>query len=75
VIEAVVFDWGGTLTPWLAMDPHASWRAYAGALHPDDTDREPRPRSGSTKPTSPGGPTPATGIGPSPSHRSSQTPC
>ena len=39
MIEAVVFDWGGTLTPWLAMDPHASWRAYAGALHPDDTDR------------------------------------
>jgi FMN hydrolase / 5-amino-6-(5-phospho-D-ribitylamino)uracil phosphatase len=41
VIEAVVFDWGGTLTPWLAMDPHASWRAYAAALHPDDTTARP----------------------------------
>ena len=39
MIEAVVFDWGGTLTPWKTVDPHDAWRAYAGALHADDTER------------------------------------
>jgi putative hydrolase of the HAD superfamily len=39
VIEAVVFDWGGTLTPWKTVDPGEAWRVYAGALHPDDADR------------------------------------
>src|SRR6185312_5084096 len=38
MIDAVVFDWGGTLTPWMTVDPHDAWRAYAGALHPDDAE-------------------------------------
>lgn len=28
-IEAVVFDWGGTLTPWHEIDLYAQWYAYA----------------------------------------------
>ena len=32
-LEAVVFDWGGTLTPWTAMDPRVGWRRYADAVH------------------------------------------
>lgn len=39
MIEAVIFDWGGTLTPWRTVDPHEAWRAYAGALHADDAER------------------------------------
>jgi FMN hydrolase / 5-amino-6-(5-phospho-D-ribitylamino)uracil phosphatase len=39
MIEAVVFDWGGTLTPWKTVDAHEAWRAYAGALHADDAER------------------------------------
>jgi putative hydrolase of the HAD superfamily len=39
VLEAVIFDWGGTLTPWRTVDPHEAWRAYAGALHADDVER------------------------------------
>jgi putative hydrolase of the HAD superfamily len=27
VINAVVFDWGGTLTPWHSIDPRESWLA------------------------------------------------
>jgi putative hydrolase of the HAD superfamily len=27
VIRAVVFDWGGTLTPWHTMEPADAWRA------------------------------------------------
>ena len=38
-IEAVIFDWGGTLTPWKTVDAHDAWRAYAGALHAADADR------------------------------------
>ncbi|MFP5334650.1 MAG: HAD family hydrolase [Actinomycetes bacterium] len=30
-VEAVVFDWGGTLTPWHTIDLAEQWRAYAGA--------------------------------------------
>jgi len=37
VIEAVIFDWGGTLSPWATVDHLASWRAYADELHPGDT--------------------------------------
>jgi putative hydrolase of the HAD superfamily len=29
-VEAVLFDWGGTLTPWHAIDFAAQWQAYAG---------------------------------------------
>jgi HAD superfamily hydrolase (TIGR01509 family) len=39
VIEAVIFDWGGTLTPWRTMDFFAGWRAYADALHPQDAEQ------------------------------------
>lgn len=38
-MRAVIFDWGGTLTPWLTIDPAQGWRAYASALHPDDQQR------------------------------------
>jgi len=38
MIDAVVFDWGGTLTPWMTVDAHDAWRAYAGALHADDAE-------------------------------------
>ena len=31
-IEAVIFDWGGTLTPWHLIDPLDPWRAYAEAF-------------------------------------------
>ena len=34
-IDAVIFDWGGTLTPWRTVDHLQAWRAYAGALHAD----------------------------------------
>jgi HAD superfamily hydrolase (TIGR01509 family) len=39
MLDAVIFDWGGTLTPWRTVDPHDGWRAYAGALHADDAAR------------------------------------
>lgn len=29
--DAVIFDWGGTLTPWHTIDLAAQWRAYAAA--------------------------------------------
>jgi putative hydrolase of the HAD superfamily len=38
-IEAVVFDWGGTLTPWKTIDAHEAWHAYAAAAHPQDEQR------------------------------------
>ncbi|MGQ0839109.1 HAD family hydrolase [Actinokineospora sp.] len=33
-MRAVIFDWGGTLTPWVTMDHLAAWRAYADVVHP-----------------------------------------
>jgi putative hydrolase of the HAD superfamily len=36
LIEAVVFDWGGTLTPWHTVDVLDIWRAYAAAYDPQD---------------------------------------
>lgn len=30
-VEAVVFDWGGTLTPWHTVDIEEQWRVYARA--------------------------------------------
>jgi putative hydrolase of the HAD superfamily len=33
-IEAVIFDWGGTLTPWRTMDPAEEWAALAGLAAP-----------------------------------------
>ncbi len=36
-VRAVVFDWGGTLTPWHTVDVPAIWRrTYADYAHPDD---------------------------------------
>lgn len=37
-IEAIIFDWGGTLTPWHPIDGDAMWRAYAEAYDPDRAD-------------------------------------
>jgi putative hydrolase of the HAD superfamily len=31
-VRAVLFDWGGTITPWHEVDFHATWGAYAAAL-------------------------------------------
>lgn len=36
MIEAVIFDWGGTLTPWVDVDHADAWQAYAATVHPDD---------------------------------------
>lgn len=35
-VRAVVFDWGGTLTPWVDVDLHQRWLAYAEVYHPED---------------------------------------
>jgi putative hydrolase of the HAD superfamily len=35
-IDAVIFDWGGTLTPWHTIDLTAPWQAYAELVAPDD---------------------------------------
>ena len=35
-IDAVIFDWGGTLTPWHTIDLTAPWQAYAQVVAPDD---------------------------------------
>lgn len=32
-VAAVVFDWGGTLTPWHTVDLGEQWRVYARELH------------------------------------------
>lgn len=37
-IEAVIFDWGGTLTPWHVIDPAEPWQAYATVIEPADPD-------------------------------------
>ena len=37
-VEAVIFDWGGTLTPWHAIDVMDTWRAYASAYGGPRTD-------------------------------------
>ena len=33
-IDAVIFDWGGTLTPWQTVDLAEQWRVYARAYDP-----------------------------------------
>lgn len=36
-VRAVIFDWGGTLTPWHTVDVSAIWRAtYADVVYPHD---------------------------------------
>lgn len=37
-VEAVIFDWGGTLTPWHTIDLVAQWRAYAAVYDPPRAD-------------------------------------
>jgi putative hydrolase of the HAD superfamily len=37
-IDAVIFDWGGTLTPWHTVDLAEEWRVYARVVAPDDAD-------------------------------------
>ena len=32
-MRAVIFDWGGTLTPWRSVDPTHGWQAYAEVVH------------------------------------------
>jgi len=32
-IQAVIFDWGGTLTPWHQVDVPEQWRVYAREVH------------------------------------------
>jgi putative hydrolase of the HAD superfamily len=39
VIEAVIFDWGGTLSPWKTVDNLAGWRLLADVLHDGDDER------------------------------------
>ena len=38
LVEAVVFDWGGTLTPWHLIDPLDPWRAYARGYDAPDVE-------------------------------------
>ena len=33
-VEAVIFDWGGTLTPWHTIDLREQWRAYTAVYDP-----------------------------------------
>lgn len=35
-VEAVIFDWGGTLTPWHPIDLVETWRVYANAYDAHD---------------------------------------
>jgi FMN hydrolase / 5-amino-6-(5-phospho-D-ribitylamino)uracil phosphatase len=38
-MRAVIFDWGGTLTPWHPIDYEKAWRSYADVLHPGDAEQ------------------------------------
>jgi HAD superfamily hydrolase (TIGR01509 family) len=37
-VEAVIFDWGGTLTPWHTIDLAEQWTAYTAVYDPDHAD-------------------------------------
>jgi putative hydrolase of the HAD superfamily len=37
-VRAVIFDWGGTLTPWRTIDLAAQWQVFAEAMHADADD-------------------------------------
>ncbi|MBA2770011.1 MAG: HAD family hydrolase [Sporichthyaceae bacterium] len=37
-VEAVIFDWGGTLTPWHTIDLREQWRHYAEMYDPGRAD-------------------------------------
>jgi putative hydrolase of the HAD superfamily len=38
-VEAVIFDWGGTLTPWITSDGRGWWRIAAELVPAHDVDR------------------------------------
>jgi len=38
-VEAVIFDWGGTLTPWLSWDGREWWRIAAKLVPAEDVER------------------------------------
>jgi putative hydrolase of the HAD superfamily len=35
-VRAVIFDWGGTLTPWHAVDLAEQWRVFARQVHSEE---------------------------------------
>jgi putative hydrolase of the HAD superfamily len=37
-VGAVIFDWGGTITPWHTVDVDEQWRVFARQYHLDETD-------------------------------------
>lgn len=37
-VEAVIFDWGGTLTPWKSIDARDEWASLARVAAPDDVE-------------------------------------
>jgi putative hydrolase of the HAD superfamily len=37
-VAAVIFDWGGTLTPWHTIDLREQWHAYTSVYDPDHAD-------------------------------------
>ena len=37
-VSAVIFDWGGTITPWHTVDVNEQWRVFAREYHVDETD-------------------------------------
>ena len=37
-VGAVIFDWGGTITPWHTVDVDEQWRVFAREYHVDETD-------------------------------------
>jgi putative hydrolase of the HAD superfamily len=37
-VDAVIFDWGGTLTPWHTIDLHEQWAAYTRVYDPAHAD-------------------------------------
>lgn len=43
-VHAVIFDWGGTLTPWHTIDLGQQWRVFAREVHgiPIDSDEVPQ---------------------------------
>lgn len=37
-IDAVIFDWGGTLVPWATIDYREEWASFARVVAPDDAE-------------------------------------
>ena len=35
-VRGVIFDWGGTLTPWHDLDLYAQWYAYSEVYDPEN---------------------------------------